>query len=256
MTQIRAEADSNRPYPPPTTCIALLNRFRSRNLPEHIDSEYLRDAGVTDSLNARVLYALRFLKLIDEGIPTSTLRSIARSTDEEYRSILAAVLRDCYRDVFEMHDPAQDPQNQFVNFFRRYSPASQRDRMVVFFLGMCREAGLATVDAPRNRTSGVAANAKTSSAKKPKSTPVSVAPANSRAALANRNDQQQSTRTIPAGLELLVQSLPPAGAPMSDEKREQWLMFARAALDYIYPRPGRTSSNSQSEDDEEEDGEE
>lgn len=242
----------HRPYAPTANVIAMLNRFRTRNLPEKIDSEYLRDAGITDSLNPRVLFALRFLGFIDDDAPTSILRSIARSTDEEYQTILAGVLRDTYRDVFEVLDPTQDQQSRFINFFRRYSPASQRDRMVTFFLGMCREAGIPTIDAPRNRVSGATAKARTSrSTSGPKAAPRSTGQSKVADNSSVRDKVAPSPPSavgMPPALELLVRSLPPAGTAMSIGKRSQWMALAKATLDYIYPLEDDNYQDDEDED--------
>lgn len=144
---------TRRPYTPPSNVTGVLQRLRSRNLPDRVDAEYLRDAGVPEGTITRTLFALEFLGLVEEGEPTQALRSIAISTDEEYQAILSGLVRQAYEDVFKVIDPAQDSQDRIVNFFRRYTPASQRDRMVIFFLGMCREAGIPTLDAPRQRSS-------------------------------------------------------------------------------------------------------
>src|SRR5262245_30832168 len=143
---------TNRPYTPPSNVIAILQRLRSRNLPERIDPEYLRDAGTPEGTVSRTMFALRFLSLVrEDNQPTERLKEIATSTDEEYRSILAEVLKEAYADVFSVVDPAEDPQDQVLNVFRRFTPGSQRHRMVIFFMGMCREAGMATLDVPRSR---------------------------------------------------------------------------------------------------------
>ena len=81
----------NRPYAAPSNVIDILKRLRSRNLPDRVDSEYLRAAGVPDGSNYRVVFALKFLGLVDNDIPTPDLRAIATSTDEEYRMILGAI---------------------------------------------------------------------------------------------------------------------------------------------------------------------
>lgn len=153
-------ADTNRPYCPPSNVIAVLQRLRSRNLPERIDTEYLRDAGVSEGTVGRTMFGLRFLRLVEGETPTTTLRTMVTSTDEEYEAALRGLLQEAYRDVFDVLDPATDSQAKFLNFFRRYTPASQRQRMVIFFLGMCREAGIQTLEAPRERTSSASIGAK------------------------------------------------------------------------------------------------
>ncbi len=250
------QPSSNRPYPPPSSVAALLARLRSRNLPERIDAEYLRDAGIPDSLNARTLFGLRFLGLVDHDVPSAGLRSIAKSTDEEYKQLLQGVIRAAYQDVFEVIDPAQDSQDRIVNFFRRYTPASQRDRMVVFFLGMCREAGIETLDVPKNRPSSVATGSKLKQNNSPKSTNrtgerTPEHAAKGRAGSSSKHDPGRlGTGDLHPSLELLVRSLPPPGKPFPEDRRRQWLRMAEAALDFVYPPGGIDISEGQEEEEE------
>ncbi len=235
MTTSPPIVPTNRPYPPPSNVITVLHRLRTRNVPERIDTEYLRDIGISDGTINRAMFALRFLGLIEGDEASAAVRAIAVSTDEEYQGILSGLLRDAYREVFEAIDPVEDPRNRIVNFFRRYTPGSQRERMVLFFLGMCREAGIVTADAPRARGTAAAVSAQ----------------ASRQAARAPRRDSTPGARSlhrpgkevrvggglsdIPPALELLVRSLPPIGMPLSDSQREQWLRMARETLAFVYP---------------------
>lgn len=244
---------TNRPYTPPSNVTAILQRLRSRNLPERIDADYLRDAGVPEGTVNRTLFALRFLRLIDDdGSPSPALRSIATSTDEEYQAILAETIRDVYHDVFEVLDPAQDSQQRILNFFRRYTPASQRERMVIFFLGMCREAGIATLDSPRNRASNVSTGPKAGSPKpaKPASRTTTRTPSSS----GQTDDRGKGLPDMPPALQLLVRSLPPEGTPLSASRRQQWLEMAKATLAFIYPAEEAEVQEEDDLNDEEQDG--
>lgn len=141
-----------RPYAAPSNVIAVLQRARSRNLPDRVDSDFMRLAGVPDRSHNRVGVALRFLGLTDEGRrPTDTLRSLAAARDEEYREVLSATIRDAYREDFERIDPAEDTHATVKDAFKPYEPRSQTDRMVMLFLGLCREAGIPVSEAPRER---------------------------------------------------------------------------------------------------------
>lgn len=214
------EAETNRPYAPPSNVVAVLRRLRSRNLPERIDLDYLRDSGIGEGTVHRVLFAIRFLGLIGAaGEPTPALRAIHTSTDEEYREMLAGRMREAYADVFNSVDPSEDSQERIVNVFRRYTPASQRSRMVIFFLGMCKEAGIPTLDAPRQRSMA----------------DLRLQPVTGRAKV--RNITFAGTRRPPSSgaLQGLIADLPQPGQPMSKTRREQWITMARAVLDYLYP---------------------
>lgn len=147
-----AEESRSRPYAATANVIAVLSRVRSRNLPEVINNELLRLAGVPEAVLGRVVTTLRFLDLIHEdGRPTEKLRAMAGATDIEYRSLLAGTVRDAYREDFLSIDPAQDQQHVIIDAFRRYEPRSQTSRMVMLFLGLCREASIPVLDAPRER---------------------------------------------------------------------------------------------------------
>jgi hypothetical protein len=148
-----AAAETNRrPYAAAANVVAVLQRCRTRNLPEVIDNDFFQLVEVPGVVFGRVRDALRFLELVDpDGRPTDTLQAIAASSDEEYRELLAATIRRTYSGDFERVNPSEDTQAQIVNAFRRYEPRSQTNRMVMLFLGLCREAGIPVLDAPRDR---------------------------------------------------------------------------------------------------------
>jgi hypothetical protein len=231
----------------------VLKRLQSRNMPERIDSEYLRDCGVPEGTLARTLFGLRFVGLITEaGAPTQELRAIGSATVEEYHSILSQLVRTAYADVFNVVDPTEDSQERIANVFRKYSPASQRTRMVVFFLGICREAGIPTLDTPRQRAMGTGTV-------KPKAF---IAP---KPTMTGRGRIGGATETafVPAGLSDIhpaligvMRSLPAPGTPMTRESREQWLAMAGATLGFIYPaKPSIDIPDGQPDPNEQEDEE-
>lgn len=226
--------EKNRPYPPASNVIAVLQRVRTRNLPDRIDAEYLRDAGISESLVQRVLAGLRFLGFVQGEVPSAELDSISTSTDEEYQHILQEQLRRAYADVFAVVDPAKDSQDRILNVFRRYTPASQRGRMVTFFLGMCREAGLEVSDSPRPRS--MSESPRTSKAPQARQGSVNK-PAGVRGAGSERKDSTEPPHHLPRALDILIHTLPPEGSTMDALQRERWLALASAALDMVYPEP-------------------
>ena len=83
-------ADRQRPYAAAANVIAVLRRVRARNLPDRIDNDFLRVAGVPENVFGRVTNALRFLGLIGpDDRPTDLLRSISAAPEQEYRDLLA-----------------------------------------------------------------------------------------------------------------------------------------------------------------------
>lgn len=228
------EQSTNRPYAPPSNVTTLLERLRTRNLPERIDTEYLRDSGIPESTVHRTLFALKFLNLVNEANePSQDLKSIHVSPDEDYRAILAGLIQKAYKDVFSVVDPSQDTQDKISNVFRRYTPASQRSRMVIFFLGMCREAGIPLFDVPRSRSM------------------VRVTPAKINLEKVTKGDSTRHkekgkafgiTINVSPALEGLIRSLPSQGTPMSEERRNQWLDMAKATLKFLYPEENEESA--------------
>lgn len=141
-----------RPYAPPANMQAFLQRIRRMNMPQKVTREMLKGIGISENIVPRVLSTLRFLQLITDGDePTDVLRGLAGSTEDEYRQLLERTIRSAYADDFQTIDPARDPQEVIMNAFQKYTPRSQHSRQVMLFLGLCREAGLATVDVPRRR---------------------------------------------------------------------------------------------------------
>ncbi len=195
-----------------------------------LHAEYLRDANVPEGTLNRTLSAARFLGLIEEsGVPTQALRSIQTSTDEEYRSILGGLIREAYADVFGPINVAEDGQDRILNFFRRYAPASQRSRMVTFFLGMCREAGIPTLDVPRQRPMSGSRPGKPQIAR-------AVAGVVKKAARVPRGEQTgYAGGGAGTALKALIDSLPAPGSPLSETRRQQWLKMAEATLGFVYP---------------------
>ena len=141
-----------RPYAATANILAILDRIRSRNVPETIGSDFYRVAQLPDAVYGRVAEALRFLDMIrEDGSPTDTLHAIAGASADEYQDLLAGAIRAAYADDFQNIDPSEDPQGQIIDWFRRYEPRSQTNRMVMLLLGLSRAAGIPVRDAPRER---------------------------------------------------------------------------------------------------------
>src|SRR5690348_9652204 len=102
-----------RPYAATANVIAVLQRCRTRNLPDRIDNDFIRLAGVPEVVLSRAGNTLAFLGLIDsDDQPTDTLRALAAAPEEQYREILAGALRSAYETDFARIDPARDTQKQ------------------------------------------------------------------------------------------------------------------------------------------------
>lgn len=152
MAVITVPVDRRRPYAAAANVIGVLQRIRQRNLPDKIDHDFFRLAGVPEIVYGRVNEALRFISVVgDDGRPTDLLRALHAAPDQEYRDALAGALREAYRDDFARIDPGEDTQAQIIDQFAPYQPKSQTARMVMLFLGLCREAGIPVLEAPRER---------------------------------------------------------------------------------------------------------
>jgi Family of unknown function (DUF5343) len=174
-----------RPYAATANVLSVLNRVRTRNPPTVVDADFYRVAGIGDAVHGRVREALDFLRLIDAGepndTPTQLLRAMGEAPEAEFKELLAGAIREAYAEDFAKIDPGQDSQAQIIDAFRRYEPRSQTPRMVMLFLGLCREAGIPVKDAPRDRkmtSPATRIKSKPSSATRPlRTTPSSAAPA-------------------------------------------------------------------------------
>lgn len=147
--------DDKRPYAATANVTGVIKRTRTRNLPDKVDNDFIRLAGVPEAVIHRVASALKFLGLVaEDDKPTDTLRALAAAPDEQYREILAGAVRNAYEVDFTRIDPAQDSQKRIIDAFRPYQPRSQTNRMVMLFLGLCHEAAMEVKDAPRERPMG------------------------------------------------------------------------------------------------------
>jgi hypothetical protein len=146
------EPAARRPYAATANVLAVLERVRNRNMPARINADFLRIAGIGEAVVGRVTEALLFLGLIEvDGSPTEDLHAMAGAPDPAYRELLAERVRGAYASDLATINPGEDSQQQIVEAFRRYEPKSQIPRMVMLLLGLCREAGIAVRDAPRER---------------------------------------------------------------------------------------------------------
>jgi hypothetical protein len=138
------EIEGTAPYAPAENVLAVIRRFREKGLPEVLNAQELVRLSVAEGNATRVLRALRFLGLLDiDGRRTSIFDRLARASTMEYPQLLGEILREAYKEVFIIVDPAATTTTELDDAFRNYEPQAQRDRMVRLFLGLCREANLA-----------------------------------------------------------------------------------------------------------------
>jgi hypothetical protein len=141
MTQIPQR--KRAPYAPAASVLTAIRRYRERGLPEPVDQNILESIGVSRGNAGVTLTALKFFGLLNqEGRHSEKFDAIKRATAEEYPSVFLSILQNSYADVFVIVDPATDPRDKIDDAFRQYEPAAQRERMVVLFVGLCKEAGV------------------------------------------------------------------------------------------------------------------
>jgi hypothetical protein len=117
-----------------------------------VDTDFLNLVQIPRDRQGLLKEALEFLNLVDEeGAPTAVLRKYAGTTEEEAQGVLQDALRSAYASDFEQIDPTKDSQAEMRNWFQRYEPRSATSKMITFYLGACRQAGIEVKDPPRER---------------------------------------------------------------------------------------------------------
>ena len=147
------ELEKTVPYAPYANVLTIIRHARDKDLKEPVTSKMITTLGVPEGNATRTMQALRFLKLVDEeGYLTESFKLLGNAPSDEYPSLLEQVLRDAYPIVFNALKPATATDQQYVNAFRLYQPKAQRNRMIILFKGLCREAGLIPGGAPETLT--------------------------------------------------------------------------------------------------------
>ncbi len=143
------ELERQCPYAPYTSVLTVIRQMRERDLREPVTSQWITTIGVAEGNASRTIQALRFLDLLDEGgYLTPNFKAIGHAPDDEYPELLAQTLRGAYRHVFTALDPTTASDQQFDSAFRYYQPRAQRQRMIMLFKGLCREANIISGGAP------------------------------------------------------------------------------------------------------------
>ena len=218
------------PYAPVDNVIGVIRRLRERGLPDTLTLGVLQSVGIPSGNAPRTLAALRFLGLVDdEGQWTEQMGRLARTTSDQYQSVLANIVRGAYEPIFAILDPDEDGVIALHDAFRQYEPQAQRARMITLFLGLCREAGIVAGGPPERfrRT-------RPQRQQGPGARPRIPAPGGG---TPDQNDDGEALPTSPAGtdyrlLSALVQRLPKDGS-WTQAQRDRWLQAMTANVDLI-----------------------
>ncbi len=145
---LRTEASTGW-YTPTKAITRFLDAWRRGDAEAPLTVERLVAVDTPPSVAPRALRTLEGLGLIADGQPTDDLlRFRSAATDADAQSVLADVVRREYADIFtEIGEVESASEDELLSAFANYEPASQRDRMVGLFLGLCQFSGL--VSAPR-----------------------------------------------------------------------------------------------------------
>jgi hypothetical protein len=148
-------ASENAPYARGEPVLKTLEHIRERGLPDTVTSATLERIGVGESNAYQTMQALKFLGIISgdarEGNPTEVCTRLHRATTEDYPNVLAEVIRDAYKPIFDVVDPAQAEDKRIEDAFRYYGPAGQRKRMLTLFMRLAGAAGIIPEEKARER---------------------------------------------------------------------------------------------------------
>lgn len=227
--------EKTAPYAPFGCVITVIRRFRERGLPETLNSQEITRVGVSEGNASRTLQALRFLNLIDEeGHRTQTFDRMGRVPTSEYTEVFGEILKEAYRDVFAIIDPAEATDIEINDAFRHYQPQAQRARMVTLFMSLCQETGLVAGGPPetrkRTRTVTPGKASTTFSSTMTRKSQTEALPL-----LETTEAQNGCSRYIESEyilLQELLQQLPP-DKKWTQEKRNRWLQAFTASVDLL-----------------------
>lgn len=230
-----ASIEKMAPYAPFGCVMAVIRRLRERGLPETLAMQEITRVGVSEGNASRTLQAIKFLKLVDEeGHRTQTFDRLGRVPTNEYADVFGEIIKEAYKDVFAIVDPAEATDIEINDAFRYYQPQAQRGRMVTLFIGLCQEVGLVAGGPPetRRRTKAVVTNRPS----------VLSHSTHSRKPRIDASSTMETTNT-PNGdfigigpeytlLQGLFQALP-SSKKWTQERRDRWLQAFTASLDLL-----------------------
>jgi len=159
---------------------------------------------------------------------------LGRVPTNEYAEVFGEIIKEAYKDVFIIIDPADANDIEINDAFRYYQPQAQRGRMVTLFRGLCQEAELIAGGPPETRK-------RIKAVKEVKPSLVSHA-GNSRKSQIETSYTPEFTKTLNGNssdirseyalLQGLLQQLP-SDKKWSQGRRERWLQAFTASVDLL-----------------------
>lgn len=216
------------PYAPAKRVLDIIHRFRERGLPDVLSRQELHRLGAAEGNSDRIHKTLQFLDLIDQsGKRTPSFDRLGKASTSEYESVLAEIVRAGYAPILAIVDPKVDTDIAINDAFRHYEPAGQRKQMVVLFLALCREAGLANAIAAE----------RSPQSRKEATGSVQVRNIPRRAGKSSERVPDAATTDEPSGsdyrlLSALIQQLPKDGK-WTQGRRDRWLQAFTANIDLL-----------------------
>jgi len=223
------------PYAPFGCVIAVIRRLRERGLPETLTMQEITRVGVSEGNASRTLQALKFLKLVDEeGHRTQTFDRLGRVPTSEYAEVFGEIIKEAYRDVFTIVDPAEATDVEINDAFRYYHPQAQRGRMVTLFRGLCQEVGLVAGGPPetRKRTRSVKADKPLTASHSANLRRPQIETSNTLETIGTLNGNSAGVGQEYALLQGLLQQLP-SNKKWTQERRDRWLQAFTASVDFL-----------------------
>ena len=236
------------PYGPYANVLTIIRHARERDLKEPVTSKLITTLGVPEGNATRTIQALRFLNLLDEeGYLTESFKLLMNAPSDEYPDLLEQILRDAYPVVFNALQPATATDQQYVNAFRLFQPKAQRNRMIVLFKGLCREAGLIPGGAPevlnrprvttnKSGKSSVSANGDRRTQSEPKDTFFEIEPVHVSSSQASQSKTVTPiTSTEEYAIMLgVLRKLPFVEKKWTQVQRDKWLKAVAANVDMLF----------------------
>lgn len=231
--------DKPGPYAPASAILEVVNRHRTKGLPQTIDAEVLGRIGISDSLIPRTLQALQTLDLLDaDGKISAVLEGIRLAPEAEFQQRLRDWLTSAYAEALQFVDPATDDETGIRDAFRSYNPVGQQPRMVTLFSGLFRAAGVGP-EKP------VPAQRAKSPISKPKG-PMKIVKATRKPSIGEVPGVTGAFHSgLPPALSGLLASLPQGGKSWTVTEQDAFLQTFKAVLTFCYPTRAEAEGGSE-----------